>query len=555
MSSANLRPLGFRVFRLALLAAVVLLIRQQTPRHSSGIALTVESVRDFFPAAASLEAAGELHAVKDASGITIGSVAATSPGSDDIIGYSGPTNTLVAFDAQGAIVGLRILSSGDTPDHLAEVIGDRRFFKQFHALKMGGHLDKVDGVSGATLTSTAIAEGVLKRLGQEAGSLRFPQAITLDEVRAIEPKAASLRATKQNANVLEVLDVNGTKIATVTRTSPVSDAISGYKGPTDTLMLLDAEGRALRAIQIRKSYETKAYLGYVTDDAYFMKLFNGKTLEQLAGLDFEKEKIEGVSGATITSWSVAESLKKRAEKMLAEQRPTPSPWSRIRWRWQDAGHVLVLLSAFLMAFTTLRGKAIARTLHHVLLVAYCGVFVGEMLSQALFVGWARHGVPWQSAPGLLLMAAVALLAPVFSRRQLYCHHICPHGAAQQLLMRRIKWQWSPSKRIASILEKLPFALLLLVFIAAVTAIRLDLNAIEPFDAWLFRIAGLSAIIIAIVGLLFSLITPMAYCRYGCPTGALFKMLRSSGDADRFATRDGIAFVIVTVAWIASVLIK
>ena len=543
----RLKLIAVRLFRLGLLAAAVLLIRSQVSSQSSASTLTVERIRDFFPAAATLDAGGEMRAVKDASGITLGTVVETSPGSDSIIGYSGPTNTLLALDPQGAIIGLRILSSGDTPDHLAEVIRDRSFFKQFHTLKMGDTLAKVDGVSGATLTSTAIAEGILQRLGREASSLRFPEPITLDEVRALEPLAASLRAGKKNPNLIDVLDASGKTIAIATRTSPVSDAIVGYKGPTDTLMLLDAAGKTLRAIRVRRSYETKAYLGYVTDDAYFMRLFNGKTLEQLAGIDFEEEKIEGVSGATITSWSIAESLKKRSEKMLTERSGRTAWLKQIRWRWQDTGHALVILSAFLMAFTALRGNQLARNLHHLFLVVYAGFVVGEMLSQALFVGWARHGAPWRSAPGLVLLAAVALLAPVFSRRQLYCHHICPHGALQQLLMRRIKWQWSPPQWLSAILEKLPFALLLLVLFTGITSLTLDLNAIEPFDAWLIRVSGLSAIVIAIIGLLFSLVTPMAYCRYGCPTGALFKLLRFSGDAERFGTRDWIALLVVVAA--------
>jgi NosR/NirI family transcriptional regulator, nitrous oxide reductase regulator len=535
--------IAVRLARLGLLAAAVLLIRSQVSSQSSGSTLTVERIRDFFPDAATLEAG----VVKDATGITLGTVAETSPGSDSIIGYSGPTNTLLALDAQGAIIGLRILGSGDTPDHLAEVIRDRSFFKQFYTLKMGDRLGKVDGVSGATLTSTAIAEGILQRLGQETSSLRFPEPIALDEVRALEPLAASLRAVKKNLNRLEVLDASGKTIAIATRTSPVSDAIVGYKGPTDTLMLLDADGKTLRAIRVRKSYETKAYLGYVTEDAYFMRLFNGKTLEQLAGIDFEQEKIEGVSGATITSWSIAESLKKRSERMLAESSSKTAWLKQIRWRWQDTGHALVILSAFLMAFTALRGSKLARNLHHLFLVVYAGFLVGEMLSQALFVGWARHGAPWQSAPGLVLLAAVSLLAPVFSRRQLYCHHICPHGALQQLLVRRIKWQWSPPQWLSAILEKLPFALLLLVLFTGITSFALDLNAIEPFDAWLINVSGLAAIVIAIIGLLFSLVTPMAYCRYGCPTGALFKLLRFSGDAERFGTRDWIALLAVVAA--------
>lgn len=504
--------------------------------------LKVEQVRDFFPAAASLDATRDPVGVKDASGALIGHVMTTAPGSDDIIGYSGPTHSLLALDAEGAVIGLRILESGDTPDHLAEVIADRSFFAQFRGLKMGDGLEKVDAVSGATLTSMAIAEGVMKRLGQESESLRFPETITLEEVRALEPKAASVLPSEDFQGALEVLDAKKNQIALATRTSPFSDAIVGYKGPTDTLMLLSPDGKTLRGIRIRKSFETKRYLAYVTGDDYFMHLFDGKSVEHLAGIDFEKEKIEGVSGATHTSWAVAEGLKQKSSRVLKDVRERVPAYAKIRWRWQDAGHVLIILSAFIMAFTPLRGSSMARLVHHLFLVAYGGFWVGEMLSQGLFVGWARHGVPWRNAPGLVLLGVVALLAPVFTRRQLYCHQICPHGALQQLLMKRVKWQWSPSPRVAKVLEMLPFALLFVVLFVGISQVPLDLNEMEPFDAYVISVAGASAVAIAIIGLVFALFTPMAYCKYGCPTGALFKMLRSSGEADRFGTRDWAALI-------------
>jgi NosR/NirI family nitrous oxide reductase transcriptional regulator len=73
--------------------------------------------------------------VKDASGIALGQVMQTAPESDDIIGYSGSTNTLIALDRNRRILGLRVLRSGDTTDHLAEVIRHREFFGQFYQKK------------------------------------------------------------------------------------------------------------------------------------------------------------------------------------------------------------------------------------------------------------------------------------------------------------------------------------------------------------------------------------------------------------------------------------
>ena len=536
-SIQNLRLFGLRLFRVSVLVAAILLIRNESHSDAEERLLTVEQVKDFFPSAASLDTRRDPAVVQDADGGTLGFAATTAPGSNDVIGYSGPTHSLLALDSGGAITGLRILKSEDTPDHLAEVIRDRSFFAQFRGLKMGDRLEKVHAVSGATLTSLAIAEGVLKRLGQESESLRFPEAITLEEVKRLEPQAVSLRPAKGYRGGFEVIDAKGARIAIATRTSPVADAIVGYKGPTDVLMLLSPDAKTLRSIRVRKSFETKRYLGYVTGDDYFMRLFDGKSIDQLSQLDFEKEKIEGVSGATQTSWALAEGLKQRANRLLSDLREQVPAYAKIRWRWQDTGHLMVILSALVMAFTRLRGQAIARNLHHLFLVIYGGFWVGELLSQGLFVGWARHGVPWKNAPGLVLLGVVALTAPIFTRRQLYCHQICPHGALQQLLMKRLKWQWSPPPRVAKALEKVPYALLWVVLFVAITRVSFDLNGIEPFDAYLFTIAGAAAILIALIGLVFSLFTPMAYCKYGCPTGALFKLLRSSGEADRFGLRD------------------
>lgn len=529
-----------RLWRVVLLAAVVFAIRRS--HQPSAQELTVERVRDFFPTAAVLMPQGGMQAVKDESGITLGHVMQTSPEGDDIIGYAGPTNTLIALDSRGKVLGLRILHSSDTTDHVAEVVGERAFFKQFTNKKAAEMANMpVDAVSGATLTSSAIAEGVLRRLGKSATtSLRFPDAITLDEVKKLEPTAANLRESKAHPGSQEVLDAKGAVIALAVRSAPSSDGVVGYKGPSDTFMLMDAAGSTLRGIALRRSYDNEAYVGYVTGDTAFLKTFDGMTTEKIASIDFNAAGVEGVSGATQTSYGVAEGVRVRAQALLKEKEAKRGWWSLIRWRWQDTGHVVVILAAFVMAFTPMRGRAWCRHLHHALLVAYGGFMAGEMLSQGLLAGWAAHGTPWRNVHGLVLLAAVALLGPVFTGKQLYCHHICPHGALQQLLAKRLPWQWSPSKRMDAFFSKLPFVLLAFVLMSVAFALPVDLNALEPFDAYLFRVAGWASIVIAIAGLLWSLITPLAYCRYGCPTGALFKLLRFTGDADRFGTRDWLA---------------
>jgi hypothetical protein len=559
-----MQPIIVRLYRLGLLVAAVLLLR--TAIAPGLTPLRVEQVRDYFPHAASLGAAEPvtgLQRVLDAAGVVLGSVAQTAPLSDDCIGYSGPTNTLIAADSTGRVLGIRILHSDDTPEHVAEVVGARHFFAPFKELHLGeaaadAHLD---AVSGATLTSAAIADGVLARLGQKAGagsSRRFPTEITLAEVQQLEPRATSLRPSLQKIGEIEVLDAAGAVLAVALRSAPQADTVIGYKGPSDTLMLLDAKGEHVRDIRLRRSYDSQTYVGYVTGDHYFMHLFDGMTVGQLANLDFKAAKIEGVSGATETSWSLAEGLKLRAASIIATPAEAEAEaaarhrWlaalQRIRWRWQDTGHLLIIGSAFVMAYTRLRGIAWVRHLHHLLLVGYGGCIASEMLSQALLVGWAQHGTPWRSAAGLVLLGVVALLAPVFTRRQIYCHHLCPHGAAQQLLARRLRWQWRVPAKVSRWLEAVPFALLAAVLAARAWAWQINLNELEPFDAYSLRVAGVATLLIAALGLVASLFVPMAYCRYGCPTGAVFKLLRFTGDHDRLGTRDWLALGLMAAAY-------
>jgi hypothetical protein len=62
--------------------------------------------------------------------------------------------------------------------------------------------------------------------------------------------------------------------------------------------------------------------------------------------------------------------------------------------------------------------------------------------------------------------------------------------------------------------------------------------------------------IAIAGLGVSLLIPMAYCRFGCPTGAVLGYARLHGRSDRFSVRDWaalalLAFGVALAVWARS----
>ena len=104
--SRQWRGLALHLARVLLFATVIGLIHLQHVRLSarspseSLAPLDVSQVQKFYPAAASFADQARGHAgrkVLDESGQTLGYVLQTSPDSDHLIGFSGPTNTLIAF--------------------------------------------------------------------------------------------------------------------------------------------------------------------------------------------------------------------------------------------------------------------------------------------------------------------------------------------------------------------------------------------------------------------------------------------------------------------------
>ena len=546
-SSAKLRPLLLRLWRIAALAALALLAGWQARRadeRARPASVRLEEARLLFPHAAALSPAAVdgSHAVYDAGGAALGSVVRTSPQADRVIGYSGPNDLLIALDPQGVVRGVHLLRSGDTPDHIAMVEKDADFLRQFAGRKPGSAFPKIEAVSGATLTSSAIAEAVQTRLAGGAPSLRFPEKVTLEEVRALFPAAAALT---EEAGRLRVTGKDGKLLGFAVRTSPAADSVAGYRGPTESLVALEPDGKTIAGVRLRRSYDTESYVQQIREDEWYLAGFKGRIAEQMAVMDFAKEGIEGVSGATQTSWAVAEGMK----RTFAAKPPPKKSWLPALRDWLAAG---VVCGALVMAFTRLRGVHVLRITWQALVIGWALWSGGDLLSLALLAGWAQHGIPWAAAPGAALIAGVALVIPWTARRQIYCHHICPHGAAQQWLGKLRRRKFAVPRPLDRALRLLPWVLLAAALVMIL--LRMDLAKLEPFDAWVWRAAALVALAIGVAGLVASVFIPQAYCRYGCPTGALLAFVRSSGAQDRFGKKDGAFCVLLTVAGVSAAVV-
>ncbi|MEM8667369.1 MAG: FMN-binding protein [Planctomycetota bacterium] len=471
---------------------------------------------------------------------TIALVARTLPAAEDAVGYRGPTEASIVLTPDLTIASVAVLSSADTSEHVEAVRLDEPFLSQFRGWSWGNPPNsKIDAVSGATLTSMALAEGVLARIGTSRPSLVFPNALTLDEIKDWFPEASNMD------DLGTIRDETGAQLGRVIRSGPLSDDVVGYQGPTELLIKMDPTNE-VSAVRIRQSFDNEPYVGYVRQERGYWALFRGMTLQQLAEFSPADEGVEGVSGATMTSLAVADTLVATAQADTI--RPTESESApnnlleNVRFTAADIGTVVTLLALLVTRRFKRFRRGFLRQCWLVTVVVVIGLWSGNLLSLALISGWSAEGIAWRLAPALTIIFVVAMLAPPLTKNNPYCSHVCPHGAIQQLVIPKQK----PKHRIRlpkwmnRWLVHIPAVMLTIAYVALVVTPSIDLSAWEPFHAYLFRVAGWGSVVFALLTLLIASRIPMAYCRFGCSTGYLLDYLRRNARSHRLQKSDFVA---------------
>ena len=549
--------------RVAVVVAIAWLVHAEHGRHVGRQAaadlasLPVARVQKHLPEAAAIGGPSAAVAggrdLVDVAGNRVGTVLRTSPAGDAVIGFSGPTDLLVICTSDLRVAGMEVLSSRDTRDHVHAVQRDDAFWRSFQGQSLaelaGLKPDKAHAVAGATLTSLAISEALVRRLGGTAAAGRFEHAPTLADLRLIFPDAVEIAADPGDPAVIRVLAVDAIPLGWALRTSPAADRVIGYQGPTDAVVGFDTAGQ-VAGVAVLASYDNEPYVGYVRDDAAFRGVYRGMTLEELAGIDPRHTGVEGVSGATMTSQAVAQGIVQaaRAHAAPAAARSGSATFAKLLQgidgpQWGALG---VIATGIVTAFTRLRGTWFGRLALPIAVLAYLGFGAGALLSQAQLWGWAQAGVA-RGAVVLIALTLAAIVLPITTRRNVYCAHLCAHGAAQQLLVRFVRPKRSFPEWLKPVLVGLPWALLAVAILTALLHWPLNLVDLEPFDAYLPAVAGMTALILFAASLVASSFVPMAYCRHGCPTGALLDHLRLHRRANRLTWRDGVLLGCLAVA--------
>lgn len=136
-----------------------------TPTEKDLPVETLTELQTAFPKAMYVELTAEAtYAVKDKAGKVIGNVLLSSPYSDGIKGFNGPTPLQIALDKDGKIIEVRVLDNNETPKFLQRVV-DAGFLDSWNGMTVQEALNKeVDAVSGATFSSNGIQRSLKARL-------------------------------------------------------------------------------------------------------------------------------------------------------------------------------------------------------------------------------------------------------------------------------------------------------------------------------------------------------------------------------------------------------
>ncbi|MEP2774838.1 MAG: FMN-binding protein [Luteolibacter sp.] len=478
-----------------------------------------------------------LYPLLGSDGQPTGWATSTFPQAEGIMGYSGASELLVLFDPDRRVKAVRFLSSDDTDGHVGKIRDDTRFWAQWDGkaeAKLGSPVSPVI-VSGATLTSEAMARGLAARFGAKGMDQWFPEPLKLTDVEKWFPEADALKDDKYPGSQL-VMKGSET-LGTVLRSSRMGVSARGFNGTSDVIVALEPDGEKLLGIGLLGSRDNEPYVGDVGEEVKYADGFAGKTPAEVIAEDPRESPSLFTSGASYTNSAVVESVREMLRRHQADEASRGFPWkSALAIAWIALGVGLAFHKS---------GKRLSLRSTYAVISVAAGIALGWMLSQDQLVGWGANGIGLHSTLPLLVLTAVALLVPAFTGRNVYCSRICPHGAAQTLAGQLVKKRFVLPPKLHAIMVRIPWLTLVVIWILAFVASGVPFAYFEPFETWSSGYVAFIPAAIFTIGILSAFFLPQGYCHYGCPTGALLKFLTHA--PGRWTSKDSAAGIIVALA--------
>ena len=153
---------SIHIFACSLLLAAITALCSCGPKLPK---LPVAEAQPYFADAAKTKAIDTaFYEVKNARGQKLGTILFSSPYSDEVKGFNGPTPLLIALDADGHIKNVVLLDNEETP-RFAQRVVEGGLYEAWNGLTVEEALNtEVDAISGATYTSNGVKKSLITRL-------------------------------------------------------------------------------------------------------------------------------------------------------------------------------------------------------------------------------------------------------------------------------------------------------------------------------------------------------------------------------------------------------
>jgi spermidine synthase len=309
--------------------------------------------------------------------------------------------------------------------------------------------------------------------------------------------------------------------------------VRGYAGPINLLVGLDDQGR-LSGVSYLASDETPSYIAGIQ-----------RWLGELVGADLSQEplgleRVDALSGATLTSRAALESINRAARIGSAAAFGKHLPGAEEQLPAWQSPQFLVTLGLLLLFFPVyLSGSESARLAYQVLVLLGLGFWLNTLVTEMDLVNLsfgrvsdlADHPQRW------LLLGFVALVTVLFG--QVWCGYCCPFGALQELLSRlgRLLYLRSYAERPLELrLRMLKYWMLGLMLLAVWVSGDVLWASFDPMQHFFgSHLSGWVALIAAL-SLGGALVYYRFWCRYFCPLGALLALGNKLALLRRWAPR-------------------
>lgn len=289
-------------------------------------------------------------------------------------------------------------------------------------------------------------------------------------------------------------------------TSPIADNIVGFGGRVPSKIRLNPVDGTISNIEYLPNSEDRDYWQIVLD-AKVTEKYIGKTLREAVDLP-----IDAVSGATLSSKALQESIRKR---LMSASDYVPLQASSFELRWTDILVVVVLFGNLVTFFlkTGVRWRLIQNIINLVVLG-----FIGYIyLSLALFAGWVNSVSVWRWNV-LVILFIVTLVLGLIRGRNIYCTQICPYGCAQELAAKLGRKAGIPvvklDFRYGRYIRRIFVGAAIIAGLCGITFLPF-----EPFGVFAFNVRWW-IYVLAVGFLVVAVFKPRLWCHWFCACGAV-----------------------------------